>query len=71
LVALAPDVIVAIGGTSVEALQQVTRAVPIVFVQVTDPVSRGSCATPANSRELARWPPSSRRCRHSGSSSLL
>ena len=44
LVALVPDVIVAIGGTSVEALQQVTRAVPIVFVQVTDPVSRGLVA---------------------------
>src|SRR5260370_3970922 len=44
VVALVPDVIVAIGGTSVEALQQVTRAVPIVFVQVTDPVSRGLVA---------------------------
>src|SRR5262245_5803688 len=44
LVALASEVIVAIGGTSVEALQQVTRAVPIVFVQVTDPVSRGLVA---------------------------
>src|SRR5260370_4410015 len=39
LVALASDVIVAVGGSSVEALQDVTRAVPIVFVQVTDPVS--------------------------------
>ena len=48
LVALVPDVIVAIGGTSVEALQQVTRAVPIVFVQVTDPVSRGLVASLAN-----------------------
>jgi putative ABC transport system substrate-binding protein len=45
LVALASDAIVAIGGTSVEALQQVTRAVPIVFVQVTDPVSRGLVAS--------------------------
>src|SRR5260370_24928652 len=44
LVALASDAIVAIGGTSVEALQQVPRAVPIVFVQVTDPVSRGLVA---------------------------
>src|SRR5215468_9410624 len=45
LVTLAPDVIVAVGGTSVEALQEVTRAVPIVFVQVTDPVNRGLVAS--------------------------
>ena len=44
LVALASDVIVAVGGSSVEALQEVTRAVPIVFVQVTDPVNRGLVA---------------------------
>jgi putative ABC transport system substrate-binding protein len=41
LVALAPDVILAVGGTTVGALQQVTRTVPIVFVEVTDPVNRG------------------------------
>jgi putative ABC transport system substrate-binding protein len=45
LVAVASEVIVAIGGTSVEAAQQITRAVPIVFVQVTDPVSRGLVAS--------------------------
>jgi len=44
LVALASDVIVAVGGSSVEAFQEVTRAVPIVFVQVTDPVNRGLVA---------------------------
>ena len=50
LVALASDVIVAVGGSSVEALQEVTRAVPIVFVQVTDPVSRGLIASLARPR---------------------
>jgi putative tryptophan/tyrosine transport system substrate-binding protein len=41
MVALAPDAILAIGGTAVGALQSVTRTVPIVFAQTTDPVSRG------------------------------
>ena len=41
LVALAPDVIFASGGPVVGALQGVTRTVPIVFVQVTDPVGAG------------------------------
>jgi len=40
LVALAPDVILA-SGASMYALQQVTREVPIVFVQVPDPVGAG------------------------------
>jgi ABC-type uncharacterized transport system substrate-binding protein len=41
LVALAPDVIVANAPPSVLALQQVTRAVPIVFTAVIDPVALG------------------------------
>jgi ABC-type uncharacterized transport system substrate-binding protein len=41
LVALAPDVILGAATPSVAALQQVTRAVPIVFVTVIDPVSSG------------------------------
>ena len=41
LVALAPDVIVASGTASVAPLLQATRTVPIVFVQVTDPVGAG------------------------------
>jgi putative ABC transport system substrate-binding protein len=41
LVALAPDVILASGTLSVTALQRVTRAVPIVFVRVSDPVGAG------------------------------
>src|SRR5205085_7315042 len=41
LVALAPDVILAVGTPGVAALQHVTRTLPIVFVQVTDPVGAG------------------------------
>ena len=45
LVALAPDAILAIGGTAVGALQLATRSVPIVFARTTDPVSRGLVAS--------------------------
>jgi putative ABC transport system substrate-binding protein len=41
LVALAPDVIVCVGVLTVSALQQVTHSVPIVFLNVTDPVNAG------------------------------
>jgi putative ABC transport system substrate-binding protein len=41
LVALGPDVILASGSAAVEPLQQATRAVPIVFVVVPDPVGAG------------------------------
>jgi putative tryptophan/tyrosine transport system substrate-binding protein len=41
LVALAPDVILASGGTGVGALLQVSRTVPIVFTQTQDPVGAG------------------------------
>ena len=41
LVALAPDVILASGTTSMAPLLQATRTVPIVFVQITDPVGAG------------------------------
>ena len=41
LLALAPDVILANGSQSVAALLQTTRAVPIVFVNVVDPVGAG------------------------------
>jgi putative ABC transport system substrate-binding protein len=41
LVALAPDVILATGTPVVEALQRVTRTVPVVFVTVIDPVGAG------------------------------
>jgi putative tryptophan/tyrosine transport system substrate-binding protein len=41
LVALAPDVILASGGTVVGTLLQATRIVPIVFTQTPDPVGAG------------------------------
>ena len=41
LVALAPDVMLAAARPAVAALQQATRTVPIVFVNVTDPVGAG------------------------------
>jgi putative ABC transport system substrate-binding protein len=41
LVALAPDVIVTIGGTATARLLQATRTVPIVFTIVPDPVGSG------------------------------
>jgi putative ABC transport system substrate-binding protein len=44
LVALAPDVILAIGSAATERLLQVTRTVPIVFVIVPDPVGSGFVA---------------------------
>ena len=41
LVALAPDVILAIGAASLGSLLQATRTVPIVFIAVSDPVGAG------------------------------
>ena len=45
LVALAPDVILASTPSSVRAVQHATRAVPIVFVLVPDPVGIGVAAS--------------------------
>ena len=41
LVALAPDVIVSMGTASIVPLQQATRTIPIVFMNVSDPVGAG------------------------------
>jgi putative tryptophan/tyrosine transport system substrate-binding protein len=41
LLALAPDVVLANGTSAVGMLKRATRTVPIVFVQVTDPVGAG------------------------------
>jgi putative ABC transport system substrate-binding protein len=41
LVALAPDVLFCIGSLSVAPLQQATRTIPIVFMNVPDPVGAG------------------------------
>jgi putative ABC transport system substrate-binding protein len=45
LAALAPDVIMAIGGTATGRLLQATRTVPIVFAIVPDPVGSGFVAS--------------------------
>jgi putative tryptophan/tyrosine transport system substrate-binding protein len=45
LVALAPDVILTAGAPAVAALQQSSRSVPIVFVNVLDPVGSGFVAS--------------------------
>jgi putative ABC transport system substrate-binding protein len=45
LIALAPDVIVATGSAAVGSLLQATRAVPIIFVQVAEPVGAGFVET--------------------------
>src|SRR5262249_30838402 len=47
LVGLAPDVILTVGASHAVAVQQVSRTVPIVFVQVTDPVGGGFVASMA------------------------
>jgi putative ABC transport system substrate-binding protein len=48
IVATAPDVIVAGAASVLEPLQQATRTIPIVFLQVTDPVGAGFVASLAN-----------------------
>jgi putative ABC transport system substrate-binding protein len=45
MIALRPDVIVAFGGITVDALQRVSLKVPIVFVTAIDPVGAGRVAS--------------------------
>src|SRR6266542_634452 len=45
LVALAPDVILASNNSTVRALQQAARTVPIVFASAVDPVGGGLVAS--------------------------
>jgi ABC-type uncharacterized transport system substrate-binding protein len=45
IIAQGPDVVLAAGGTIVAALQRTSRNVPIVFVNVTDPVGGGLVAS--------------------------
>jgi putative tryptophan/tyrosine transport system substrate-binding protein len=45
LVALAPDLILAASGATVPPLLRATRSVPIIFVQVADPVGNGYVAS--------------------------
>jgi ABC-type uncharacterized transport system substrate-binding protein len=45
MVALAPDVILAVGSASIAPLLETTRTVPLVFVNVVDPVGSGYVAS--------------------------
>jgi putative tryptophan/tyrosine transport system substrate-binding protein len=45
LVELAPDVILATGGSVVGPLLEVTRSLPVVFTQTPDPVEQGFVAS--------------------------
>ena len=45
LVSLAPDVILAVGSGSIASLLQASRTIPIVFVNVVDPVGSGYVAS--------------------------
>jgi putative ABC transport system substrate-binding protein len=45
LIGLMPDVILAVSTVNVTAIQQVTSIVPVVFVQVLDPVAQGFVAS--------------------------
>ena len=45
LIALAPEVILVNGTEAAEPLRQTTRSIPVVFVQVSDPVSVGLVAS--------------------------
>ena len=53
LIALNPDVVLALTTTSVIELQRVSRTVPIVFTQVIDPVGSGLVASMARPGENA------------------
>jgi putative tryptophan/tyrosine transport system substrate-binding protein len=48
LVALAPDVILATGNQTLGSMQRATRIVPIVFVQIVDPLGSGAVASLAH-----------------------
>src|SRR5262249_17524936 len=45
LIAFAPDVIITTSGPTLTALQQVSRAIPIVFTGILDPVGGGYIAS--------------------------
>ena len=59
LVALGSDALVAGVGPTTGTLQQATRTVPIVFVNVTDPVDAGYVASLArptgNTKRVSFW----------------
>src|SRR5262249_46691196 len=47
LIGLMPDVILAVSATNLMVIQQATNTVPVVFVQVSDPVAQGFVASVA------------------------
>ena len=53
VIALAPDVILAPGNTTVGPLLQATRAVPIVFTTLLDPVGAGFIESLARRSNMA------------------
>jgi putative ABC transport system substrate-binding protein len=61
-VGLQPDIIVALGATATVALQRETRTIPIVFVNVPDPVATGIVPRlnqpGGNVTGFANWKPS-------------
>jgi putative ABC transport system substrate-binding protein len=44
LIGLMPDIIIAASTTNLTAVQQATGTIPLVFVQVSDPVAQGFVA---------------------------
>ncbi|MGB3660876.1 MAG: ABC transporter substrate binding protein [Pseudolabrys sp.] len=54
LLALAPDIIVSHGSPATAALQEATRTLPIVFVNVTDPVGWLCCQLGSTRRQRHR-----------------
>jgi putative ABC transport system substrate-binding protein len=48
LIALGPEVLFAVGSPSVKALRRQTSTIPIIFVQVVDPVGQGFIASLAH-----------------------
>jgi putative ABC transport system substrate-binding protein len=55
LVALAPDASLAVGCAAVAVLQQAARTVPIVFVQVAEPVGAGAWRGDLGLLDKAKW----------------
>jgi len=55
LVAMAPEVILAIGSGAMGDLRRVTHTVPIVFVQVSDPVGAGYVRSLGKPGGNAHW----------------
>jgi ABC-type uncharacterized transport system substrate-binding protein len=45
LVALSPEVVLAVSGSSATALQEVTKTIPVVFMGTSDPINRRLIAT--------------------------